>query len=89
MPNMVFLLDCFCFPIPSKSSQATLPVPSSLGSDFYPEGPMFCTNSYTISFSTYFVIGGKLVNARPAKSFGKKRMGLFKCRSKRNAWAEA
>lgn len=50
---------------------------------------MFCTNSYTISFSTYFVIGGKLVNARPAKSFGKKRMGLFKCRSKRNAWAEA
>lgn len=89
MPNMVFLLDCFCFPIPSKSSQATLPVPSSLGSDFYPEGPMFCTNSYTISFSTYFVIDGKLVNARPAKSFGKKRMGLFKCRSKRNAWAEA
>ena len=75
-----FLASLFShlFPHPCRvSSQASQPVPTLLGSDFYPEGPMFCTNSYAFSSSIYFIIDDRLVNARPAKSFRrKKRMGL-------------
>lgn len=51
---------------------------------------MFCTNSHAILSSICFVVGDKLVNAIPAKFFGKnKRTGLLKCRGKRGVWAEA
>ncbi|KAF6109686.1 hypothetical protein HJG60_010916 [Phyllostomus discolor] len=78
------------FPHPCPmSSQATQPVPTLLGSDFYPEGPMFCTNSYAISSSVYCIISDKLVNARRAKSSGrKKRIGLLTWRGKKDVLAE-
>lgn len=51
---------------------------------------MFCTNSHAILSSIYFVVVDRLVNAMPAKSFGKKkRTGLLKCRGKKDVWAEA
>lgn len=50
---------------------------------------MFCTNSYAISSSIYFIIGDRLINARLAKSFGRKKgLGLLKCRGKKDVWAE-
>lgn len=70
---------------PPESSQVTRPVPSL----FYLEKPMFCTNSYAISSSIYFIIGSRLVNAKLAKSFGKKkRIGLLKCTGQKNVWAK-
>lgn len=53
---------------------------------------MFCTNSHAVLSSIYFVVGDRLENAIPAKSFGKKkkreRTGLLKCRGKKDVWAE-
>lgn len=85
-----FLVLSCLFPHPCPmSSQASQPVPTLLGSDFHPGGPMFCTNSYAISSSIYFIIGDRLINARLAKSFGRKKgLGLLKCRGKKDVWAE-